>query len=164
MVSDFTGTRRIGDPVLKVEELSKSYGSKKVLVDLSLGVGEGEIVSLVAKNGGGKTTLMRIIMGIIEADRGECKLTARPWNEDACFVSDTCRRSAGSTRAWRPTSNCVISHCCAKCDGRTPTGWSGRYFRWFKQSNTPTRRLAAFLWGTSREFSWQPRSCTSLGC
>lgn len=51
---------RAGDaPLLEIEKLEKSYGSHKVLEDITLSVRPGELVSLVGPNGAGKTTLMR---------------------------------------------------------------------------------------------------------
>lgn len=46
-------------PLLRIEKLEKSYGSQKVLEDITLQVRRGELVSLVGPNGAGKTTLMR---------------------------------------------------------------------------------------------------------
>ncbi|WP_242500408.1 ATP-binding cassette domain-containing protein [Tropicimonas sp. IMCC6043] len=48
-------------PLLEVEKLEKSYGSQKVLEDVTLTVRPGELVSLVGPNGAGKTTLMRCL-------------------------------------------------------------------------------------------------------
>ncbi len=57
--------------VLDVSHLSKSYGMRQVLQDVTLTVGESEKVGFVGRNGCGKTTLFRIIAGIEPADGGE---------------------------------------------------------------------------------------------
>jgi branched-chain amino acid transport system ATP-binding protein len=51
--------------MLKVEGLQASYGRSRVLSDISLSVGEGEVVTLLGRNGMGKTTTIRSIMGLV---------------------------------------------------------------------------------------------------
>ena len=55
-----------GKVVLEAENLSKSYGSKEVLKDLNFMIARGERVAFVGRNGEGKTTLSRIIIGELE--------------------------------------------------------------------------------------------------
>jgi ATP-binding cassette subfamily F protein 3 len=61
--------------MLTVHKISKSYGVEVVLADVSFSVGLGERVGLVGPNGGGKTTLLRIIAGIETADGGHVRLS-----------------------------------------------------------------------------------------
>lgn len=56
--------------MLKIEKITKTYGSHKALVNLDLHVPKGIIFGLLGPNGAGKTTLIRIINQIIEADTG----------------------------------------------------------------------------------------------
>jgi ABC-2 type transport system ATP-binding protein len=56
--------------ILKIEDLSKTFGAKSVFENLNLSLEEGKVCGLLGKNGEGKTTLARIIMGVIPADRG----------------------------------------------------------------------------------------------
>ncbi len=56
---------------LAVERLHKSFGDKKILSDLSLHVNEGDIYGFVGSNGAGKSTTMRIIIGVLLPDSGE---------------------------------------------------------------------------------------------
>ncbi|GAB6878166.1 ABC transporter ATP-binding protein [Halorubrum gandharaense] len=53
-----------GDPVLAVDGVYASYGSGYVLRDVSLDVGDGEVVGLLGRNGAGKTTTLRAITGV----------------------------------------------------------------------------------------------------
>ena len=55
---------------LAVDDVSKHYGGVDALVDVSLRVGEGEIVGIVGGNGAGKTTLLDVVSGIARADDG----------------------------------------------------------------------------------------------
>jgi branched-chain amino acid transport system ATP-binding protein len=51
--------------MLSVQNLSASYGAARILYDLSLEVGRGEVVALMGRNGAGKSTTMKAIMGVI---------------------------------------------------------------------------------------------------
>ena len=56
--------------MLALSNLSKRFGSLQALDRLSLSLEAGEIVGFVGANGAGKSTTMRIIMGVLAADHG----------------------------------------------------------------------------------------------
>ncbi|MDM0115572.1 LPS export ABC transporter ATP-binding protein [Variovorax sp. J22R133] len=56
---------------LEARGLQKSYGSRMVVKDVSLGVQKGEVVGLLGPNGAGKTTSFYMIVGLVRADDGE---------------------------------------------------------------------------------------------
>jgi len=62
---------------LEVRHISKSFGGKAVLRDVSLELREGELVSLLGVSGGGKTTLFNVISGLMQPDEGEVLLDGR---------------------------------------------------------------------------------------
>jgi len=55
---------------LQIEELTKSYGDRMLFADVTFGISEGDKIGIVAKNGTGKSTLLRIIAGCEDADSG----------------------------------------------------------------------------------------------
>ena len=57
--------------LLEIEDLSKSYGTRQVVNNVSLSVGRSEIVGLLGPNGAGKTTTFYMIMGIVAPDKGK---------------------------------------------------------------------------------------------
>ncbi len=65
------------DNILKINNLSKSYGPVKALDNISLEIGHGKIVGLLGPNGSGKTTLIKLIMGLLTADSGEILVDER---------------------------------------------------------------------------------------
>lgn len=60
--------------LLRISGLEKSFGKVRVLKGLDLTVREGEVYGFLGKNGAGKTTAIRTIMGILRADRGGLEL------------------------------------------------------------------------------------------
>ena len=65
-----------GNDVLSIEGLSKSFGDKQLFSDVSFEIKKGEKVALIGNNGTGKTTILKIINHIIDADAGQVKLGA----------------------------------------------------------------------------------------
>jgi branched-chain amino acid transport system ATP-binding protein len=57
--------------LLEVKSVSSGYFRKQVLRDVSLSIGQGEVVGLIGHNGAGKTTALKTILGLIRADVGD---------------------------------------------------------------------------------------------
>lgn len=66
-----------GNDVLTVEGLSKSFGSQTLFTDLNFDVKRGERVALIGNNGTGKTTILKILNGLLEADSGSFTLGSK---------------------------------------------------------------------------------------
>jgi len=61
--------------LLNLEHVSKSYGIRPLLADVSLGIGVGERIGIVGRNGDGKTTLLEVMTGLEAPDEGRVSLT-----------------------------------------------------------------------------------------
>ena len=59
---------------LVVNKVSKSYGNKQVIRDISLNINSGQVVGLLGPNGAGKTTTFYTIVGLIKPDNGSIYL------------------------------------------------------------------------------------------
>ncbi len=59
--------------MLRIEDLSVSYGSRRVLHNVSLEVNSGEVVALIGPNGAGKSTLVRAVSGVIPVEDGSVR-------------------------------------------------------------------------------------------
>ena len=68
--------------MLQIEHLSKSYGVKKAVDDLSLHIRPGEIYGFIGHNGAGKTTTLRAVAGILQFDQGEIRIHGTSLRED----------------------------------------------------------------------------------
>lgn len=78
-------------PLVRIAGLTSGYGTADVLRDLSLDIGNGEVVAWIGRNGAGKSTLARTIMGLVPARAGSVavgshELTQLPVHERARFV------------------------------------------------------------------------------
>jgi ABC-2 type transport system ATP-binding protein len=60
--------------IIEVQGLSKSYGSKRAISDVSFSVEEGEVFGFLGPNGAGKTTTIRVLMALIRADAGAARI------------------------------------------------------------------------------------------
>jgi ABC-type branched-subunit amino acid transport system ATPase component len=76
--------------LLSTQALRAGYGGKPVLQGLEIEVREGEIVAVIGRNGVGKSTLMKSLIGLVPAARSF--IAARP--------SKICRRISGRGSAW----------------------------------------------------------------
>ena len=63
--------------MLKIENLSVSYGGIKALRDVSLTVPDGEIVTLIGANGAGKSTTLRSVVGLVKANGGRVEFNGK---------------------------------------------------------------------------------------
>ena len=62
---------------LAIENLSASYGDVRVLWDVSLEIGDGEIVALIGSNGAGKSSLLGAVSGLVHVDSGRVSYAGR---------------------------------------------------------------------------------------
>lgn len=60
--------------MLKIDNISKQFGKKQVLKDVSLELNPGERIHIIGKNGSGKSTIFKIITNILKADAGQVEL------------------------------------------------------------------------------------------
>lgn len=63
--------------MIKISNVTKKYGDKKALDNVSFEVGDGEIFAFIGHNGAGKTTLIKAIMGIHDFDEGEILINGK---------------------------------------------------------------------------------------
>ncbi|MDD5045152.1 MAG: ABC-F family ATP-binding cassette domain-containing protein [Candidatus Omnitrophica bacterium] len=67
----FPPTTRSGHSVMRLEEISKSYGEIQVYKDFDFEINQGEKAVLIGENGAGKSTLLKILAGVVEIDAGK---------------------------------------------------------------------------------------------
>lgn len=67
----------VADTLLTIDNLSVSYDGSRILRDVDLAIGRGKISAIMGRNGMGKTTLLKAIVGLLEPDEGTITLDAK---------------------------------------------------------------------------------------
>ena len=68
--ADATNSVAARSEIVEVDHVTKSFGDKVALKDISFSVPSGQLCGLLGPNGAGKTTLFRLLMGILKATEG----------------------------------------------------------------------------------------------
>ena len=74
------------DVIIKIENLTKSYGKKRAVSDLTLSIGCGEVFGLLGPNGAGKTTTTLMLLGLTEPDSGKAWINGKDCTRNAIEV------------------------------------------------------------------------------
>src|SRR6266852_6276909 len=97
--------------VLEAKHLSKRFGDRLILDDVELLLQPGERIGLVGPNGVGKTTLLRVLLGELAPDSGECRIgvdtriadyeqTRATLNPDQTVYESACTEKLVDARGW----------------------------------------------------------------
>ena len=71
----------LGEPLVQVDDIHTYYGKSHILHGVSLEVGRGEVVGLLGRNGVGKSTTLKAILGLVRPNRGRVLFEGRPINQ-----------------------------------------------------------------------------------
>lgn len=84
---------------VEIRGVSQRYGNMTVLHDLNLNLGEGEVLGLFGHNGAGKTTSMKLILGLLQASEGRVQYWVAIRAPPTCAATWViCRRTSPSIR------------------------------------------------------------------
>ncbi len=72
--------------IIEVKNLSYSYGKTKVLEDINLEVNEGDFLAIIGPNGGGKTTFIKLLLGLREIQKGSIKIFGKSPKEARTLI------------------------------------------------------------------------------
>ena len=93
---------RLGDKVLEVKDLCKSFGDKILVDKLSFSVPKGSIVGIIGGNGAGKTTFLRMLVGSEQPDSGHMELGE---TVDLAYVDQSRDELNGTNTVWQEISD-----------------------------------------------------------
>ena len=73
-------------PVIEIEDVWAGYNGYPVLKNINLTVHETDFIGLIGPNGGGKTTLLRVMLGLLKPTRGQVRIMGKTVEEGRCMV------------------------------------------------------------------------------
>lgn len=94
--------QRLGDKVIEVNHLSKAFGDKTLIDDLSFSVPKGSIVGIIGGNGAGKTTFLRMLVGTEQPDSGSIELGE---TVELAYVDQSRDELNGANTVWQEISD-----------------------------------------------------------
>jgi len=65
-------------PIVEINKVSFAYNGHAVLQNIHLNIGEGDFIAMIGPNGGGKTTLLKLILGLLKPDTGSIRVMGQP--------------------------------------------------------------------------------------
>lgn len=71
--------------MIKIKDINKSFGKKKVLIDINTEFSGGHVYALMGPNGSGKTTLLKIILGLVKPDSGNITVGGKSIEQDYSY-------------------------------------------------------------------------------
>jgi zinc transport system ATP-binding protein len=66
------------DPIIRITDLDFAFNGQRILEDVNLEVWEGDFIAMIGPNGGGKTTLLRLVLGLLKPERGIIRVMGKP--------------------------------------------------------------------------------------
>jgi len=73
-------------PIVEIKNVWFSYNGRKVLQDVSLTIRQGDFIAMIGPNGGGKTTLLKLMLGLLRPDRGSIRIMGRPAHKASHYI------------------------------------------------------------------------------
>ncbi len=92
---------RLGDKVIELKNVSKSFGDRMLIDDLSIQIPPGAIVGIIGPNGAGKSTLFKLIIGQEKPDKGEVVIGH---TVKVAYVDQSREKLAGDKNVWQEVS------------------------------------------------------------
>jgi len=86
MTSRHSKNPKADAPAVVIEDLSFSYNRRPVLEDVNLTVNRGDFLAIIGPNGGGKSTLLKLILGLFKPDSGRISVLGLPPKKAAHFI------------------------------------------------------------------------------
>jgi ATP-binding cassette ChvD family protein len=92
---------RLGDKVIELKNVSKSFGDRMLIDDLSITIPPGAIVGIIGPNGAGKSTLFKMITGQLKPDKGEVNIGH---TVKVAYVDQSREKLEGDKNVWQEVS------------------------------------------------------------
>jgi ABC-2 type transport system ATP-binding protein len=108
---------------IRTENLSKSFGQTKALVSLDLEVPEGEVIGYLGPNGSGKTTTIRLLLGLIRATAGTAEIFGIDCQADPVAAHRRVAYVPGEVTLWPSLTGAETLHLLGRVQGAVDTAY-----------------------------------------
>ena len=142
--------------MLTIDHLTKTYGDKKAVDDLTLHIAPGEIYGFIGHNGAGKTTTLKACAGILPYDAGEIRVAGGLYVED--LVSTVSDVTVSGTRElteeeWASFFACLSGGTVRARSESADAGGSGPWlYLYWKGDRGKYQEFSFASWGAQRSF------------
>jgi ABC-2 type transport system ATP-binding protein len=137
--------------VIRTERLTKRYGATSALVDLDLEVEQGEVFGYLGPNGSGKTTTIRLLLGLIRATSGHVEVLGGDPERDAVTIHRSLAYVPGEAALWPELTGSETLHLLGRLHGSTDDGYQADLVERFELD--PGKRVRAYSKGNRQKLS-----------
>jgi ABC-2 type transport system ATP-binding protein len=137
--------------VIRTERLTKHYGGSPALVDLDLEVGAGEVFGYLGPNGSGKTTTIRLLLGLIHPTRGRAEVLGGDARRDAVRIHKGLAYVPGDAALWPNLTGEETLHLLGRVQGRMDLRYRDELVERFELD--PSKRVRAYSKGNRQKLS-----------
>ena len=136
-------------PAIRATGLTKSYGPVRALRGLSLTVAPGEVVGYLGPNGSGKTTTIRLLLGLARPDAGRAEIFGLDSQRQAVAAHRRLAYVAGEVSLWPGLTGTQTLHLLGRVQGRVDTAYRDDLITRF--SLDPGRKVRAYSKGNRQK-------------
>ena len=137
--------------VVRTERLTKHYGSAPALVDLDLEVHRGEVFGYLGPNGSGKTTTIRLLLGLIRPTAGRAEVLGGDPERDAVRIHRQLAYVPGDAALWPNLTGAETLHLLGRVHGSTDVAYRDELVERFEVD--PGKRVRAYSKGNRQKLS-----------
>ncbi len=138
-------------PALRTQQLTKHYGKVVGLEGLDLEVRPGEVLGYLGPNGSGKTTTIRLLLGLIRPTAGSAQIFGIDTQARKMEVHDRVAYVPGEATLWPSLTGAETLHLLARVHGKTDTGYRDQLIERFDFD--PSRKVRAYSKGNKQKIN-----------
>jgi polyether ionophore transport system ATP-binding protein len=138
-------------PVIRTHRLTKHYGTSPALVDLDLEVNEGEVFGYLGPNGSGKTTTIRLLLGLLRPTSGSAEVLGGDARRDAVQIHHRLAYVPGDAALWPGLTGAETLHLLGRVHGRVDASYRDELIERFELDTT--KRVRAYSKGNRQKLS-----------
>lgn len=139
------------ESIIETEDLTKKYGNKIILDNLTISVQKGEVFGYLGPNGAGKTTTIRLLLGLIKPSSGNATILGKDATK---YPADIHRHTAyvpGETNLWPSLSGAETLQFLANLHGSVDTAYQKQLIEKFEFD--PHKRVRAYSKGNRQKIA-----------